>query len=486
MKQSGLLGNFIWKFAERISAQLVSLVVSVVLARLLGPEDYGVVAIVMIFITFANIFVNDGFGKALIQKKEPTPTDYCSVLYFNIAFSIVWYLILFFGAPVFAAFYGDGYEILVPVLRVLALRLPLTAVNSVQQAYVAKKMIFRKFFLSTLLGTVLSGVVGIWMAYSGFGVWSLVAQYLLGTFVSTFLLAFALRKMPRLLFSFDALKALLPFGIRVLGVGLLITGYQEIRALIVGKVYSSADLAYYDKGRQFPNLLVTNINTSIGAVLFPKMANEQDDISKIRATMRTSIRFSSYVLSPAMLGLAAVSEPFVRLVLSDKWISCIPLLQMFCVIYLFYPIHTTNMQAINSIGRADITIRLEIIKKSIELVFLLCAMQINVMAIVISEVITATLFVFVNAYPNTKFVKYSIKEQLSDVLPNVFMAAVMSAAVYMVNFLPISDFPKLLIQVLLGAFIYLALSIITKNKELKFIASMVFKKILNRSNLQKL
>lgn len=483
MKQSSLLSNFVWKFAERISAQLVSLIVSIVLARLLGPDDYGIVTIVMIFITFANVFVSDGFGKALIQKKDPTALDYCSVLYFNLLFSAILYFVLFFTAPLIARFYGSGYEILVPVLRVLALRLPLTAANSVQQAYVSKKMIFRKFFLSTLLGTLLSGIAGIGMAYSGFGVWSLVVQYLLGTIVSTVTLAFVLRKKPQLIFSLDALKNLVPFGVRVLGIGLLITGYQEIRALIVGKVYSSADLAYYDRGRQFPNLLVTNINTSIGAVLFPKMANEQDDIIKIRETMRNSIRFSSYVLSPAMLGLAAVSEPFVRLVLTDKWMSCVPLLQMFCVIYLFYPIHTTNMQAVNSIGRADVTMRLEIIKKIIELILLLCAMQISVKAIVISEVITATLFVFINAYPNTKFVKYSIKEQLSDILPNVSMALVMAVTVYMVNYFPIGDFLKLVIQVALGALLYLTLSIITRNKELKYIKSIMFNRFLNRRNL---
>ncbi len=473
MKQNGLLGNFFWKFAERISAQVISMVISVVLARLLGPADYGVVAIVMIFITFANVFVSDGFGKALIQKKDSNALDFCSVLYFNFAFAVILYLILFFTAPLIADFYGSGYEILVPIIRVLALRLPLTAINSVQQAYVAKKMIFRKFFVATLFGTFLSGIVGICMAYGGFGAWSLVAQYLIGTLVGTVTLGVALRKKPQLIFSLDVIKKLLPFGMRVLGVGLLITGYQEIRALIVGKVYSSSDLAYYDKGRQFPNLIVNNINTSIGAVLFPKMSNEQNDMFKIKATMRNSIRFSAYVLSPTMLGLAAVAEPFIRLILTDKWLPAVSLLQMFCIVYLFYPIHTTNMQAINSIGRADVTMKLEIIKKIIELVLLVCAMQISVKAIVVAEVITATLFVFINAYPTSKFVKYSIKEQLLDIFPNICMALLMAAAVYALNYLPIGDFIKLVIQVAVGVSLYLLMSLITRNKEFKFILSIV-------------
>ena len=473
MKQNGLLGNFFWKFAERISAQVISMVISIVLARLLGPADYGVVAIVMIFITFANVFVSDGFGKALIQKKDSNALDFYSVLYFNFAFAVVLYLILFFTAPLIADFYGSGYEILVSIIRVLALRLPLTAINSVQQAYVAKKMIFRKFFIATIFGTILSGIVGICMAYRGFGAWSLVAQYLIGTLVSTVTLGVVLQKKPQLIFSLDVIKKMLPFGMRVLGVGLLITGYQEIRALIVGKVYSSSDLAYYDKGRQFPNLIVNNINTSIGAVLFPKMSNEQNDIFKIKATMRNSIRFSAYILSPTMLGLAAVAPPFIRLILTDKWLPAVSLLQMFCIVYLFYPIHTTNMQAINSIGRADITMKLEIIKKIIELALLVCAMQISVKAIVVAEVITAMLFVFINAYPTSKFVEYSIKEQLFDILPNVCMAMLMATAVYMLNYLPIGDFIKLVIQVAVGASLYLLMSIITRNKEFKFILSIL-------------
>ena len=481
MKHSSSLSNFIWKFAERISSQLVSLIVSIVLARILGPADYGVIAVVMIFITFANVFVSDGFGKALIQKKIPSVLDYCSVLYFNIAFSLVLYLLLFFLAPLLADFYGNKHDILIPVLRVLALRLPLAAVNSVQQAYVGKKMVFRKLFISTLLGNILSGIIGIWMAYCGYGVWALVAQYLTSTFISTLTLAVVLQKIPRLLFSFVALKDLFPFGVRVLGTGFLITGYLEMRALIVGKVYSSVDLAYYEKGRQFPNLLVTNINTSIGAVLFPKMANDQDDVSKIRNTMRNSICFSSYILAPAMLGLAAIAESFVKVILTDKWVFCVPFLQMFCVVYLFYPIHTTNMQAINAIGRSDVTMRLEFVKKGIELVLLLCAMQISVKAIVMSEVITATLFIIINAYPSAKFLKYGIREQFFDILPNVSMAFFMAVLVYLMNYLPIDDLYKIMVQVVSGISVYVALSILTQNKEFIYLQAITIDRFKNRS-----
>lgn len=476
-EKNGLIGNLMWKFAERISAQLISTVVSIILARFLDPSDYGVVSIVMIFITLANVFVSDGLGSALIQKKNAAAIDYFSVLYFNVGISCILYLILFFAAPFISDFYGTGYEILTPVLRILGLRIILTAVNSVQQAYVSKKMIFRKFFLATLAGTIVSAIVGIYMAYAGYGVWALVAQYLVSTSISTIVLFVALGKKPQLIFSFSSLKELLPYGMRILGAGLLISGYQELRALIIGKVYSSADLAYYDKGRNFPNLIVTNINTSISAVLFPKMSNEQDNLEKIKATTRNSIRFSSYLMCPMMLGLAAVAEPFIELLLTDKWIACVPLLQMFCIIYLFQPIHSANMQAIKGIGRSDIYLKLEIIKKVIELVVLLIVMWISVEAIVIGMTACATLFTLINAYPNVKLLNYKLKEQFADILPNLLMAAVMFGIVYLVGFVSVNNLIKLLLQVLTGMGVYIILSMLTKNKEFIFIKNMCFERI---------
>lgn len=473
-KKNSIISNLFWKFSERIAAQVVSLVVSVILARLLAPSDYGAVALVTIFITIANVFVSDGLGSALIQKKNVDKLDYTSVLLVNVFFSVVLYLILFFIAPFIADFYGEGYEILTPVLRVLGLRIVFAAINSVQQAYVANRMIFRKFFLSTLLGTVLSGVVGIVMAYRGFGVWALVAQYMVSTGVSTIVLMISLGNIYTFGFSFVRIKTLFSFGWKVLCTGLIITGYQELRALIIGKLYSSEHLAYYDKGKQFPNLLVTNINTSIGAVLFPKMASEQDDISKVRETARNSIRFSSYIMAPLMLGMAAVAEPFVCLVLTDKWLPCVPLLQLFCVFYLFQPIHTANTQAIKAIGKSGLCLTLELIRDAIQLVVLLIVMWISVEMIVISMAIMAFLFVFVNAWPNVKLFNYSIKQQLSDIMPNVLMACMMFAVVYPITYLPIHSFVKLVLQVFVGAMVYILLSIITKNHEFLSLKEMLF------------
>lgn len=476
-KKNGLIGNMFWKFSERISAQLISTVVSIILARMLEPSHYGVISIVMIFITLANVFVSDGLGTSLVQKKDATKLDFFSVLYFNIAFSLFLYMIIFFAAPYISSFYGDGYEILTPVLRALGLRIILTGINSVQHAYVSKKMIFRKYFLSTLSGTIFSAIVGITMAYLGYGVWALVAQYLTSTTVSTLVLYIVLNKKPKLMFSLKSLRELFPYGMCILGTKLLITSYMEMRALIIGKIYSSNDLAYYDKGRHFPHLLVTNIDSTISTVLFPKMSNEQNDMERVKITTRNSIKYSSFILCPMMLGLAAVAEPFVRLVLTDKWIECVPLLQLFCIIYLFQPIHSANMQAIKAIGRGDIYMKLEIVKKVIELLVLLIVMKISVEAIVVGMALCTTLFTFVNAYPNIKFLNYNFKEQMKDILPSVVSSLIMFAIVCLINFCEFNDIFKLILQCTTGVLVYILISGLINKQIVKEIWKLILQRL---------
>ncbi len=336
-------------------------------------------------------------------------------------------------------------------------------------------MIFRKFFISTLWGTIISAIVGISMALSGCGVWALVAQNLVCDTVSTVALSISIKKKPQFIFSVKSIKDLVPYGIRVLGTGLLITGYQELRALIIGKKYSTAHLAFYDKGRHFPQLIVANINASIGAVLFPKMSNEQDNLNQIRSTMKNSMQFSSYCMCPMMLGLAAVAEPFIKVILTDKWIGCVPLLLWFCIFFLFQPMHTANTQAIKAIGRSDVVLKLELFRDAIQLVVLLCVMNISVNAIVISMAVLSVLFTYVNAYPCGKFFGYGFLEQMKDILPNVIMSVIMFVCVYMLNYLQINILFKLIMQCFVGVCIYMLLSILTKNEQFHYIKELVKK-----------
>lgn len=474
--QDGLLSNFSWKFAERMSAQLITLVVSIILARKLGPTEYGIIAIVNIFIAIANVFVSDGLGSALIQRKEIDALDYSSVLIINVAFGILLYLALFIAAPYLSAFYGEGYEILTPVLRVLGLRLIPASISSVQHAYISRNMLFRKFFISTLLGTIVSGIAGIAMAYTGFGVWALVAQYLINATVGMLVLCFTLEKFVICRFSLLRVKKLIAYGTQLLSVRLLIVGFEEMRSLIIGKLYSASDLAYYSKGKQFPNLLVTNINVSISAVLFPKLSSQQSDKKAVKETTRKSIAYSSFFLCPALLGLAAVAESFVTVVLTEKWLLAVPMMKMFCVYYLFQPIHSANMQAIKAIGRGDIYLKLEVVKKAIEIVVLLMVMRISVDAIAISMPVLATLFVFINAYPNKKLLDYSLAEQMKDILPSVLLSLVMCLIISPIKLLGMPDMLTMILQIIAGALSYAVLSYLTKHPSFVGIMSIIKKR----------
>ncbi|MBQ2969061.1 MAG: lipopolysaccharide biosynthesis protein [Bacteroidaceae bacterium] len=471
------LKNLGWKFMERMSSQLVQLVVSIVLARILSPADYGAVAMVTIFVMLANVLIEGGFSSALIQKKDADDIDFSTVFYFSVAFSVVLYVILYLAAPAISSFYGEEYKILTPVLRVLGIQVIIFAVNSVQQAYVQRQMMFKNFFWATLVGTIVSATVGLSMAYLGWGVWAIVYQQLTASVINTLTLYLITRKLPKRAFSFNRLRGLLNYGIKLLGASLLVTGYQEIRALIIGKLYTAQDLAFFDRGKQFPSLIVTNINSSIGAVLFPKMAREQDSIEQIKRTTRMSIRFSSYIMSPVMFGLAAVAEPFIRIVLTEKWVGCVPLMQWFCLVFLFMPIHTANMQALKAIGRSDTFLKLELIKKTIELVSLFVVVWISVDAIVINMAILTTLFTAVNAFPNRKLLNYSYKEQVRDIFPSIIMSMVMFLLILIFNrFVVLTDLMTIIVDIFIGSALYIGLSIMTKNKEYIHITNTLLKR----------
>ena len=469
-----VLSGLIWKFAERISAQVVTFVVSIVLGRLLSPDDYGLIAVVTIFITFANCIVTNGFGSSLIQKKDSDNLDFSTVLYFQFAFSLALYGILFIAAPLIAKFFGEGYDLLVPVLRVLGIRIPLTAINNVQQAYVGKKMIFRKFFLSTIGGTVISAVVGIWMAYEGYGVWALVGQYLTNTFISTVILAFTIKWKPELNFSWARLKILFSYGWKLLVGGIINETYVELRKIAIGKLYTSADLAYFDRGMQIPNIIVTNINSSISNVLFPAISNAQNNMADVKAIMRRSIRTSSYIMCPLMFGLAVVAEPLISFLLTDKWLPCVPYLQIYCISYCFEPIQTANLQAIKAVGRSDIFLKLEIIKKVAYAVILLAVMFHSVDAIAYSLLLNTLIAVFVNTTPNKKLLGYSFKELIADMAPGIILSAVMSGVVYLEGMLlPFSALPRMIIQAATGGIIYLVLSVVFKVESFSYLLNTV-------------
>ena len=479
MNQKSVFYNLFWRFAERCGAQAVSLVVSIILARLLAPEAYGTIALAMVFINILQVFVDSGMGTALIQKKDADDLDFSSVFYFNLAACLVLYAGLFLAAPSIAQFYGD--PALTALVRALSLTVVVSGVRNIQQSYVSRHLLFKRFFFSTIGSTLASAVVGIAMAYAGFGVWALVGQSLSNVVTGTIILWATVPWRPRRMFSWQRLKGLLSFGWKLLVSSLLDTGYNNLRSLIIGKLYSSADLAYYNQGDKLPNLVITNINASIDSVLLPTMANEQDDPARVRSMTRRAIKTSTYVMAPLMMGLAACAEPLIRLILTEKWLPCVPFLRIFCITYMFWPIHTANLNAIKALGRSDLFLKLEIVKKAVGLVLLLCTMRHGVMAMAYSLLLSSVLSQIINSWPNRKLLRYHYLNQLADILPALLLACAMGLAVYCIQFLGWGDLPTLCVQIPVGAALYLAGSALLRLDSFLYLRSTAEKLLLHKN-----
>lgn len=476
-KRIKVLSNLSWRFGERVCSRIVSFIVTIIIARILTPSDYGVIAMVNVFIELADVIVASGFGSAVIQKKDADELDYSSAFYFQVFLSAFLYAVIFFSAPYIQRFYGSQYELLTPVLRILGLRLFLVALNSMQNAYVSKHLQYKKFFFATIIGTLVSAIVGVVAAYRGFGVWALVLQYLINSIVNTFVLWVTVEWHPILRFSFLRLKKLYSYGWKLLTASLLDIGYQKMRDLLIGKVYTSSDLAYYNRGMSYPNLIVSNINTSIDNVIFPVMASEQDDTRLVKAMARRSIKISSYIMFPIMMGLAICGEPLIKLMLTEKWLPAVPYLQIFCFVYAWQPVHTANLNAIKAMGRSDLYLFLGILKSGIGILALAVSVKYGVLWVAFSSAIVAILGSLINAFPNKKLMNYSYFEQLRDLVPSAMLTLIMAIPVYLVNFLRVSDVVKLCIQIFLGVLIYLGLSWLFKVESFTYMLDILKKKL---------
>ena len=480
--------NLFWRFLERFGAQGVTLVVSVILARVLDPVVYGTVALITVITTILQVFVDSGLGSALIQKKDADDTDFSTVFYFNIVFCAVLYVGLFFASPLIARFFER--EELTSLIRVLGLLLIISGFKNIQNAYVSKHLMFKKYFFATLGGTVMAAVVGIWMAYNGYGIWALIAQNLTNQAIDTVILWLTVKWRPKRVFSFSRLKVLFSYGWKLLVSALLETVWNELRSLIIGKKYTSEDLAFYNKGSEYPKYATLALNSSIDSVMFPVMSQAQDDPAKVKAITRRAIKVSSFCLWPMMIGLAVCAKPLVSIVLTDKWLPCVPYLQIFCIVYAFYPIHTANLNAIKAMGRSDLFLILEIIKKAVRLVLILSSMWFGVIWLAISALLGSLISQIINSFPNRKLLNYSYFEQLKDLSGSLLLATLMGGCVYCVTFLNLSDWLTLIIQIPLGVIIYLGCSalfkaepyiycknllydFLSKNKKLSFLCKFI-------------
>ena len=477
--QTKVITSFIWRFLERFGSQIISFAVSVILARKLGPGPAGQIAIVMAVVTILKVFADSGMANALIQKKDPDDLDFSSVFYFNFCFSLLLYFGLFLAAPKIARAYSAPE--LTPVFRVLGLVLVISGLYNVQQAYVAKTLQFKRFFFATLGGILFSAVLSIAMVYRGAGIWALVAQQLSNVAVNTAILWFTVGWHPKFLFSWRRLTGLLRYGWKLLVAQLLDTGYIQLYSLVIGKRYTASQLGQVDKGRNWPDLITQSINASIDSVLFPVLSGVQDQPILVRETTRRAIKVSSYVVMPMMAGLAACAVPLIRLLLKEQWLPCVPYMRIYCIIFAFYPLHTANLNAIKALGRSDLFLKLEIVKKTIETGVLLITLRISILAMLLGQLCCEFLAQIINAWPNRKLIRYPYLYQLKDMLPNIGLSVLMAGCVWPVSLIGIGDLPTLLLQIVLGVAVYVLGSKLLKLESFDYILDTVRRILQNKT-----
>lgn len=465
----------IWKLLERFGVQIVQFVLQIILARRLSPDHYGILSLMIIFTTLANVFIQNGFNTALIQNKDLTEEDYSSVFWVSLGIAGIIFVVLFLAAPIIAAFYKMP-DLVVP-FRVLILMLFPGAINSIQLAKTSREMNFKNVFYSNLGGILISGAVGIAIAYLGGGLWALVIQTMLNIVAACIVMWFTVKWRPRLVCNLARVKVLFSYGWKLLVSSLLDALYHNLSSLVIGVKYSSEDLGYSNRGNQFPHFVINGINGAVQSVLLPAMSAEQDDKAQVKTLMRNSVTLCSYIIFPMMAGLAAVAVPLVSLLLTDKWLPCVPYLQISCFGLAFYPVHTSNLQAINAMGRSDIFLKLEIIKKAVGLVALLISVFCfdTPLAIAATGIFTTIISCFINAYPNKKLIDYSYFEQMKDILPSFLIAIIMCGVVLSVQLLHMGTVVTLFVQIIIGVVLYITLSAVFRLEPFRMLVGMLKK-----------
>ncbi len=470
LKQKAING-FFWQLAQRMSSQVVSFVVSIVLARLLTPDEFGLVAMTSIFLSIASVFATSGLGTSLVQKKNVDVLDCDTVFYAGFVLSTIVYTILYFAAPYIAELYHQ--PLLVQIVRVQGIGLFLSCIGSVQNAIITRRLDFKQFFKVSLVSSAISGIIGLSMAFAGFGVWSLIIQSLSGTLTNVIVLNRIVKWFPGLHFSFSRLKQLYAFGLNLTATTLLGTFFNELRGFLIGLRYSPADLAYVNRGTSIPSLIDKNIRGTISGILFPAMSRLQDDKDAVKAFMRRSMMTTTFLIAPAMVLLSAMSENLILLIYSSKWAMAVPFMQVVCFQYLFGILGEANLQAMNALGRSDMTLKLELIKKPVYLLIIIYTTTISPLAMVIGNTLYGLIGGAINAVPNKRLIKYSYREQLKDILPSVVLAVLTGAVVYLIGILEVHFIVQLVCQAMVGLGFYFFAAVFFRLESMEFLMRTV-------------
>ncbi len=460
--RSKTITSLFWSFFERIGQQAIQFIIAIILARLLAPAEFGLIAMLTIFMAVAQAFIDSGFGSALIQKQDTTHLDECSIFYFNIAVGVFAAVILCLAAPLIASFYN--MPLLTRLTRVLSLNLVINSFGLIQTVLLSKRVDFKSQLKASLIATFLSGILGIAMAYRGYGVWSLVAQSLSQNLLCIGLLWFFLRWRPSLIFSFDALRSMFSFGSRLLFSGLLETVFQNIYLVVIGKIFSPVELGFYSRAKHSVDLPVTSVAGSVSRVMYPVFSAIQSDKDQLKRGLKKALTSMALLNFPVMIGLAVVAKPLVLILLTDKWLPCVPYLRLLCFVGLLYPLHLINLNVLKAQGRSDLFLRLEILKKILVVIAIVITYRWGISALIMGQIAVSVLAYYLNSYYTGRLLQYHFFEQIMDVAPLFLISVLMGCIVYAITFFAFESHVLLLIsQVGVGSILYISLCYFFKN-----------------------
>lgn len=459
-----LRSSVVWSTIERFSSQLIQFVVSIIIARLLVPSDYGIIAMTAIFIGVSQAFIDSGFSTALIRKQDRTQIDNSTIFYFNILIGAICYWILWISAPLIAKFYNQ--PILIPVVRVLTLSILINAFQIVPRAILTSNADFKRQTIASLPATFLSGFIGIWMAYQGYGVWALVIQQLCSGGINSILLCVMSKWRPSMVFSLNSIKELFPFSSKLLISGLIDTIWNNSYTLVIGKFFEAKQLGLYSRAYTLGYFPSVNLASTLQRGFFPILCKLQDNDLELVNLYRKFLKLSVYVVAPIMMGIAAISAPLINIILTPKWSGCIIYLQILCFYFILKPIVSINNNIYQVKGRSDIFLHLEIYKKIISLIFLVVSIPFGVIGMCVASVISECICTILNMFLASRIIPLTISQQIKDILPTLLISIVMLVLVqFSISFIS-GDLLKLVAGTLLGICFYILCGLLFKQPEM--------------------
>lgn len=470
--KSKTINGILWSSVDSLFNQGLLFIFGIILARLLTPKEFGLIGMITVFISVSESFINSGFSQALIRKKDCTGTDLSTVFYYNMAVGIIFFAILYISAPLISNFFNEPQ--LADLVRVLGVVLIVDSLTVVQRAILTRRLDFKLQAKASITSTIFSGIVGITMAYSGFGVWSLIAKTISKVSINSLLLWLWNEWRPLLSFSVKSFKDLFGFGSKLLASGLIDTIYRNIYDLIIGKYYSAQELGFYTRANMFKNLPSNQLTNIISRVTYPALAQVQDDKLSLKRGYKKIIKSTMYVSFIIMAGMAAVAEPMVLTLVGEKWRPCVIYLQLLCFIGAMYPLHAINLNMLNVQGRSGLFLKLEIIKKILAIPTILIGIFWGIKVMIFGMWFNTIVGYYLNSYYSGRHINYPIREQVADILPSLLLALTVGTIVALAGWLfPLASFPKLIIQLLLGGILVIGLSELFKLKDYLYLKDMV-------------